>query len=82
MRTTLTLEDDVAARLEKLRGRRDDSFKTLVNEVMRRGLDAVERGPPERARYTITPHDAGECRLPDLDSLHDALVFGEGEAYR
>jgi hypothetical protein len=38
--------------------------------------------PGERPRYRIRPHDGGRCRLPDLDSLHDALVFGEGEDYR
>lgn len=83
MRTTLTLDPDVAARLEKLRGKRDEPFKALVNDLLRRGLDASERGLlEERPRYRIEPHDAGRCRLPSLDSLHHALAFGEGEGYR
>ena len=35
MRTTLTLDDDVAARLEQERRRRRSSFKDIVNDVLR-----------------------------------------------
>ena len=42
MRTTLTLDDDNAIRLERLRKERDASLKEIVNEVIRRGLDASE----------------------------------------
>jgi hypothetical protein len=38
MRTTLTLDDDVAAVLERLRKSRDANLKDLVNEALRRGL--------------------------------------------
>lgn len=82
MRTTLTLDDDVAARLEKLRDERDESFKDIVNDLLRRGLDAAEQPVEDRPPYRITPHDAGRCRLPNLDSLHHTLVFAEGDAYR
>ena len=82
MRTTLTLDDDVAIRLEKLRDERNESFKALVNDALRRGLDALERGPESRERYSIQSHRAGRCYLPNLDSVHDALVYGEGEAYK
>ena len=47
MRTTLTIDDDVAVRLERERRRRRVSFKTLVNDVLRTGLDVpggLERG--------------------------------------
>ena len=36
MRTTLTIEDDVAAELERLRRTRDASLKEVVNEAARR----------------------------------------------
>jgi len=41
MRTTLTLDDDVAAALERLRRTRNASLKDLVNEALRRGLDNI-----------------------------------------
>jgi hypothetical protein len=37
MRTTLTLDDDVAAALERLRRSRRIGLKRLVNEALRRG---------------------------------------------
>lgn len=82
MRTTLTIEDDVAIRLEKLRDERGDSFKAVVNDALRRGLDALDEPSAERPLYRTTPHSAGRCRLPNLDSVHDALVFAEGEGYK
>jgi hypothetical protein len=38
MRTTLTLDDDLAARLETLSQRRGVPFKQVVNETIRKGL--------------------------------------------
>ena len=38
MRTTLTLDDDVAAALEQLRKSRNVSLKDLINDALRRGL--------------------------------------------
>jgi hypothetical protein len=43
MRTTLTLDDDVAAALEQLRKSRNVSLKDLINEALRQGLKSVEQ---------------------------------------
>ena len=42
-RNTLTLDDDNAIRLERLRAQRDVSFKEIVNDVLRKGLNEEER---------------------------------------
>ena len=42
-RNTLTLDDDNAIRLERLRVARDVSFKEIVNDVLRKGLAEEER---------------------------------------
>jgi len=42
MRTTLTLDDDLAVKLRELAHRRKVSFKDVVNSVLRRGLVAQE----------------------------------------
>jgi hypothetical protein len=39
MRTTITLDEDVAARLERLRREKGLSFKETVNATLRAGLD-------------------------------------------
>lgn len=82
MRTTLTLDDDVAVRLERLREERDASFKSIVNEALRRGLERME-GPPEaRPPYRIRPFSPGRCRLPSLDDVTGVLAAVEGEDFR
>jgi predicted DNA-binding ribbon-helix-helix protein len=43
VRTTVTLDDDVAEKLEELAARRKASFKEVLNDVLRRGLTAQER---------------------------------------
>jgi len=42
MRTTLTLDDDVATRLKELARRKKMSLKEAVNTVLRRGLVAQQ----------------------------------------
>ena len=49
MRTTLTLDPDVADRLEALVRERELPFEQVVNAVLRRGLDDLS-GPPEPFR--------------------------------
>jgi len=73
MRTTLTLDDDVAAALERRREKEKKSFKQVVNETLRRGLakHAARRRRPER--FATTVHDLGPCLLPSLDNVGDVL---------
>lgn len=52
MRTTLTLDDDVAKKLKELARRGGVSFKEVVNSVLRRGLEARETSP-RRERFTV-----------------------------
>ncbi len=82
MRTTLTIEDDVAVRLEKELKSRETSFKALINDVLRRGLDDLDRPAERRKPYVLCTVDLGECLVPNLDSVAEALAHGEGEASR
>ncbi|HVY78429.1 MAG TPA: hypothetical protein VG898_07990 [Solirubrobacterales bacterium] len=43
MRTTVTLDPDVAAKLKEEMRRRDISFKEALNSSVRRGLESAER---------------------------------------
>ncbi len=78
MRTTITLEADVTVRLERLR--RDRPFKELVNEALRRGLDALESGPDEVTIYTVQTV-AGEPHRVDLDNVAEVLAAVEGDTF-
>jgi Arc/MetJ family transcription regulator len=82
MRTTLTLDDDVAAILERLRKSRDASLKDLVNEALRRGLkDMITRTKP-RERLQTRSVALGRLQIANLDNIADALAVAEGEAYK
>jgi hypothetical protein len=48
MRTTITLDDDVADALRRLARERRASFKQVLNESVRRGLAAAENVRPYR----------------------------------
>jgi hypothetical protein len=83
MRTTLTLDDDVAAALERLRKARDLGFKELINDVLRRGLKDMtapkkKRGEPFRTRSVAL----GCARLPSIDNIGEALAIAEGELFK
>lgn len=82
MRTTLTLDPDVAKLLEQETHRVRKPFKHVVNDALRRGL-STGHGRARLKRYRVQPHvarllpglDAG--RLNALaDELEDAAVLG------
>lgn len=59
MRTTLTLDPDLAKKLKDLAHRRGQSFKQTLNEIVRQGLAAQGRGGRGRPRYVVKPHAGG-----------------------
>lgn len=83
MRTTLTLDDDVAARLAELRARGDRrSLKQVVNDVLRAGLAALDRERPVPSGPYTRAVSLGKPRLPDLDDVSEVLAVAEGDDYR
>lgn len=57
MRTTLTLDPDVARMLQDEAHRLRKPFKQIVNDTLRRGLSAPA-GRRGRPRYRVRPHAA------------------------
>jgi hypothetical protein len=82
MRTTVTLEADVAARLERARRKRRIAFKALVNEVLRSGLDVLEAPRSARERFSTEGFALGESRVGSLDNIEDVLLRVEGEDHQ
>jgi hypothetical protein len=81
MRTTLTLDDDVAVLLERARRTKGLSFKQIVNEALRAGL--IEVGPPgQRQSFKTQNANLGRCLIGSLDDVSEALAAGEGEAFQ
>jgi len=82
MRTTLTIDDDVAATLEQLRRNRDASLKDLINEALRRGLRDMNAPPKQRKPYRTPSVDLGTPRIPNTDNIAEVLAVIESEAFK
>ena len=82
MRTTITLEDDVAVRLEREVRKRGASFKGVLNEVLRAGLDAIQKPQHERRVFRTQGFDLGESLVGSLDNIEEVLSRGEGEDHK
>lgn len=74
MRTTLTIDDDVAVQLERLRRRDDGSLKHLINEALRRGLRDMAARPKKTKPFRTSVFDLGKP-LIDLDNVAEALAL-------
>lgn len=66
MRTTLTLDADVAKKLKELGHLRRTSFKETLNAVLRRGLSCGGEVEGD-ARFVVVPHQGGF--RPGVDPL-------------
>jgi len=83
MRTTLTIDDDLAVILERLRTDRGLPFKQVVNDALRLGVAALDRGPDRpREPYRTRSVSLGQPHLPNLDNVAEALAIAEGESFR
>jgi hypothetical protein len=82
MRTTLTIDDDVAALLDRLRRERGTGLRDLVNDALRRGLTQMTAQPKRREPFRTRSVDLGRPRLADIDNIAEALAIVEGENSR
>jgi hypothetical protein len=82
MRTTLTLDDDVAAALLKIQKARKASLKTIVNEALRHGLPALTAPPAPKQPFRTTVVNHGGCLFANVDDVAEILAIAEGETYK
>jgi hypothetical protein len=76
MRTTITLADDVAAGIDKLRRERDLGLSEAVNDLVRAGLTAKRAAPAFRQRA----HDLGAG--VDFSNIGEAIETLDGPMAR
>ncbi len=77
MRTTLTLDEDVASLLNKEVRRSGMSFKEAVNRFLRLGLTVSKRPRPEP--FVISPRPLGLPPGLSYDHVAELLETLEGE---
>lgn len=80
MRTTLTLEPDVARRLEQEIRQTGKGMKAVVNEALRSGLglSGARVKPP---RFEVRPHSFGFKPGVDRDRLNQLVDELEAEEF-
>jgi hypothetical protein len=83
VRTTLTLDPDVATRLKSEVRRSGKPFKEVVNEALRLAFAKRSQGRPDLPSFEIRPRDLGALRPGlSLDNVGDLLEAAEGPAHR
>ena len=82
MRTTLTLDEDVAQRLLHLQRETGVSFKDVVNRALRLGTQQMQMPAPQGAAYRTRSVSLGRCKLGDVVSVTQAMAAAEGEDFR
>jgi hypothetical protein len=81
IRTTVTLDDDVAARVKRESQSRGASFRDTLNDLLRAALlDAGNK--PRRRTLSIKPSHMGHKPGLNYDSIESLLEYGEGEGHR
>ena len=73
MRTTITLDDDVAALIESERQRTGESFRAAVNRLLRRSAR-----PPQFADRPLLPKRPGRPLL-DISDISEVLAALDDE---
>ena len=85
MRTTLTLDDDVAEKLREQARLQDRSFKQVVNDALRRGMSPDIREDP-RPKYRVEPNHSAlvpgidPTKLNQINDQLEAEAFGAPSA--
>jgi hypothetical protein len=82
MRTTLTLDEDVAARLAELQRQRGVSFKEIVNQILRQGLEREGTKPRRAKKFVVEARDIGQLPGLNYDNVGELLEQLEGAAHR
>jgi predicted CopG family antitoxin len=82
VRTTLTLDDDVAVKLKAESRRGGRSFREVVNEALRRGL--VDRRMATRVpAFAVSARDLGDLKPGlSLDNIAELIERVESPLHR
>lgn len=82
MRTTITLDKDVAVVIERLRRTRNQTLKEVINEALREGLKRTTAPREKRPVVRTRSVDLGRCLLGQVDDVAEVLAVAESESFR
>ncbi len=78
MRTTLTLDADVALKARKSAAKLGKSFKEVINAALRVGLDQLLK-PPDAKPYRTKARPMGLRQGFSYDNIAELIARAEGE---
>ena len=82
MRTTVTIDDDVATKLQaEMRRQRSSNFKEILNDVLRRGL-LVKRELADSKPFRVRPRRMGKMQGLNHDNVDETLEYLEGAEHK
>ena len=82
MRTTVTIDDDVATKLEaEMRRQRSSNFKQILNDVLRRGL-LVRRELTASKPFRVRARRMGKTQGLNYDNVGGLLEHLEGAEHK
>jgi hypothetical protein len=79
MRTTLTLDDDLAGLLRRQARNTERPFKEVLNQALRRGLTGTQ--PAAGRKIRVRPHDFGANPGLDFDRMNQMTDALEAQAW-
>ena len=82
MRTTLTLDPDVAALLRRIQQTHGHSLKAVVNDALRQGLGQMVTPSEPPVQYRTPSVDLGRCLVDSIDDVAEVLAVAEGKRFR
>ena len=82
MRTTLTIDDDVAVLLERVRKSRKTGLKSIVNDALRQGLKEMTKPHKAKRPYRTQSVSLGRCLVGNIDNVAEVLAVSEGEGFK
>ena len=82
MRTTVTLDDDVAAAVKRIQRDRNRTFKDVLNAALREGLARIEKPEPPGEPFELKSVDLGKCHFPDVACIAELLEIVEGPDFK
>jgi hypothetical protein len=81
VRTTLSIDDDVAKLVKHEVRRTGDTFKGTVNRLLRQGLMA-SKNPQPRKRFVVTPFALNTGLGTRYEKVEDLIEAQEGPMHR
>lgn len=81
MRTTLTLDPDVAAKAKMGAAKLRKPLKDVINSALRVGLDTILTPPPAKP-YRTKPRPLGLRQGFNYDNISELIASAEGENHQ